>query len=109
VTEGERCSPEVVAGGQEPFEGSCGNVRPAMLDQMRKNSRSLLITVLFVIIIAVFIINFGPQSRGSSCEQAMSEDHYAAKVGRQTISNNTFRYGFMMSGGDRFPPKMAKQ
>jgi peptidyl-prolyl cis-trans isomerase D len=80
-----------------------------MLDQMRKNSRSLLITVLFVIIIAVFIINFGPQSRGSSCEQAMSEDHYAAKVGRQTISNNTFRYGFMMSGGDRFPPKMAKQ
>lgn len=80
-----------------------------MLDQMRKNSRSYLITVLFLIIIAVFIINFGPQSRGSSCEQAMSEDHYAAKVGRQAISNNTFRYGFMMSGGDRFPPKMAKQ
>jgi peptidyl-prolyl cis-trans isomerase D len=80
-----------------------------MLDQMRKNSRSLLITVLFLIIIAVFIINFGPQSRGSSCEQAMSEDHYAAKVGGQTISNTTFRYGFMMSGGDRFPPKMAKQ
>jgi peptidyl-prolyl cis-trans isomerase D len=80
-----------------------------MLDQMRKNSRSLLITVLFLIIIAVFIINFGPQSRGSSCEQAMGEDHYAAKVGRQAISSSTFRYGFMMSGGDRFPPKMAKQ
>ena len=80
-----------------------------MLDQMRKNSRSLLITVLFGIIIVVFIINFGPQSRGSSCEQAMSDDHYAAKVGGQVISNNDFRYGFLLSGGDRYPPKIAKQ
>ena len=80
-----------------------------MLDQMRKNSRSVLITVLFGIIILVFIINFGPQSRGSSCEQAMSDDHFAAKVGRQVVSNNDFRYGFMLSGGDRYPPKIAKQ
>jgi len=80
-----------------------------MLDQMRKNSRSVLITVLFGIIILVFIINFGPQSRGSSCEQAMSDDHFAAKVGRQLVTNNDFRYGFMLSGGDRYPPKIAKQ
>jgi peptidyl-prolyl cis-trans isomerase D len=80
-----------------------------MLDQMRKNSRSVLITVLFGIIILVFIINFGPQSRGSSCEQAMSDDHFAAKVGRQVVSTNDFRYGFMLSGGDRYPPKIAKQ
>jgi peptidyl-prolyl cis-trans isomerase D len=80
-----------------------------MLDQMRKNSRSVLITVLFGIIILVFIINFGPQSRGSSCEQAMSDDHFAARVGRQVVSNNDFRYGFLLSGGDRYPPKIAKQ
>src|SRR4051812_44435656 len=80
-----------------------------MLEQMRKNSRSLLITVLFGIIIIVFIISFGPQSRGTTCEQSMGEDHYAAKVGGQVISNNDFRYGFLMSGGDRFPPKIAKQ
>jgi len=80
-----------------------------MLDQMRKNSRSMLITVLFLIIIAVFIINFGPQSRGSSCEQAMGEDHYAAKVGGQIISSSDFRYGYLVSGGDRIPPKVAKQ
>jgi len=80
-----------------------------MLDQMRKNSRSVLITVLFGIIILVFIINFGPQSRGSSCEQAMSDDHYAARVGRQTVSNTDFRYGFLLSNGDRYPPKAAKQ
>jgi len=80
-----------------------------MLDQMRKNSRSLLITVLFGIIILVFIINFGPQGRGSSCEQTMSDDHYAARIGGQVISNNDFRYGFLLSGGDRYPPKVAKQ
>jgi peptidyl-prolyl cis-trans isomerase D len=80
-----------------------------MLDQMRKNSRSLLITVLFGIIILVFIINFGPQGRGSSCEQTMGDDHYAARVGGQVISNNDFRYGFLLSGGDRYPPKIAKQ
>ena len=35
-----------------------------MLEQMRKSSQSLLIYVLFGIVIAVFIINFGPQSQG---------------------------------------------
>ena len=35
-----------------------------MLKQMRQQSRSLLIYVLFGIVIAVFIINFGPQSPG---------------------------------------------
>jgi peptidyl-prolyl cis-trans isomerase D len=80
-----------------------------MLEQMRKNSRSLLITVLFGIIILVFIINFGPQSRGSSCDQAMSDDQYAARVGGKVISNSDFRYGFLMSNGERYPPKLAKQ
>ena len=81
-----------------------------MLEQMRKNSRSLLIWMLFGIIIVVFIISFGPQSRGATCDQTMSgDDHYAAKVGSQQISSNDFRYGFLLSGGDRIPPKMAKQ
>lgn len=81
-----------------------------MLEQMRKSSQSLLITVLFGIVIAVFIINFGPQSRGSSCEQAMNgSDHYAAKVGGGSITNNDFRYGFMLSGGAQIPAKIARQ
>jgi peptidyl-prolyl cis-trans isomerase D len=81
-----------------------------MLAQMRKSSQSLLITLLFGIVIAVFVINFGPQSRGSSCEQAMNgNDHYAAKVGGGTVTNNDFRYGFMLSGGAQIPAKMAKQ
>src|SRR4051794_8451888 len=83
---------------------------PAMLEQMRKSSRSLLIYVLFLIVIAVFIINFGPQSRGGSCESTMpGNDHYAAKVGGDVISTNDFRYGFLMLGGAQYPAQMAKQ
>jgi peptidyl-prolyl cis-trans isomerase D len=80
-----------------------------MLEQMRKNSRSLLIMILFGIIIVVFVISFGPQSQGATCDQSMDEAPYAAKVGGQIISNNAFRYGFLMENGDRVPPKMAKQ
>jgi peptidyl-prolyl cis-trans isomerase D len=81
-----------------------------MLEQMRKSSRSLLIYVLFLIVIAVFIINFGPQSRGGSCESSMpGNDHYAAKVAGDTISTNDFRYGFLVLGGAQYPAQIAKQ
>jgi peptidyl-prolyl cis-trans isomerase D len=80
-----------------------------MLEQMRKSSQSLLIYVLFGIVIAVFIINFGPQSRGGSCESQLSNDHYAAKVAGDTVSTNDFRYGFLMLGGAQYPAQMAKQ
>jgi peptidyl-prolyl cis-trans isomerase D len=81
-----------------------------MLEQMRKSSRSLLIYVLFLIVIAVFIINFGPQSRGGSCESTMpGNDHYAAKVAGDMISTNDFRYGFLVLGGAQYPAQIAKQ
>jgi peptidyl-prolyl cis-trans isomerase D len=80
-----------------------------MLEQMRKSSRSLLIYVLFGIVIMVFIINFGPQSRGGSCEQSMGDDHYAARVAGDTISTGDFRYGFLLMGGGQFPAKLARQ
>ena len=80
-----------------------------MLEQMRKSSQSLLIYVLFGIVIAVFIINFGPQSRGGSCEQTMANDHYAAKVAGTLVTRNDFRYGFLVLGGAQYPAQMAKQ
>ena len=81
-----------------------------MLEQMRKASQSLLIYLLFIIVIAVFIINFGPQSRGSSCDQVMKgNDHYAAQVNGETITQNSFRYGFMLAGGAQIPAPMAKR
>jgi peptidyl-prolyl cis-trans isomerase D len=80
-----------------------------MLEQMRKNSRSLLILILFAFLIVTFIVSFGPQSRGTTCEQATGDDQYAAHVGRQTISTADFRYGYVLSHGDRIPPKIARQ
>jgi peptidyl-prolyl cis-trans isomerase D len=70
-----------------------------MLDRIRKSSQSVIIYAIFGLLIAIFIISFGPQSRGVTCEQVTGEDHYAAKVAGQTISKNDFRFGFLFSGG----------
>jgi peptidyl-prolyl cis-trans isomerase D len=80
-----------------------------MLEQMRKSSQSLLIYVLFGIVIAVFIINFGPQSRGGCDAQMAGNDHFAAKVAGNLISSNDFRYGFLALQGARFPLQEAKR
>jgi peptidyl-prolyl cis-trans isomerase D len=82
-----------------------------MLEQMRKSSQSLLIYVLFGIVIAVFIINFGPQSRsggGSGCDGAMGGDESAAHVAGESISAQAFRSAFMLLGGGSAPPQMQK-
>ncbi|HVY37363.1 MAG TPA: SurA N-terminal domain-containing protein, partial [Polyangia bacterium] len=71
-----------------------------MLERMRKSSQSLLIYALFLFLIAIFVISFGPQSRGTSCDQVMNGDeHFAAQVAGETITRNDFRYGFMLVGG----------
>jgi len=81
-----------------------------MLERMRKSSQSVLIYALFLFLIAIFVISFGPQSRGTSCDQVMSgNDHYAAQVAGDTITQNDFRYGFMLVGGAQVPPQMAKR
>lgn len=64
-----------------------------MLDVMRKHSRSFIIYVLFGIIIAVFIINFGPQSAG--CTAAASS---AGKVEGNAITPKLLAYAFSVSG-----------
>src|SRR5581483_11407479 len=63
----------------------------------------------FGIVIAVFIINFGPQSRGGCDGPAAAGDHYAAKVAGDVISTSDFRYGFLFVGGAHYPANMAKQ
>ena len=81
-----------------------------MLERMRKSSQSVLIYALFLFLIAIFVISFGPQSRGTSCDQVMNgDDHYAAQVAGDTITQNDFRYGFMLFGGAQVPPAMAKR
>jgi peptidyl-prolyl cis-trans isomerase D len=80
-----------------------------MLEQMRKSSQSLLIYILFGIVIAVFIINFGPQSRGGCEGPNTAGEHYAAKVSGDVISTSDFRYGFLVLGGAQYPANIAKQ
>jgi len=82
-----------------------------MLEQMRKSSQSLLIYILFGIVIAVFIINFGPQSRGgggSGCEGAMGGDESAAHVSGETVSTQAYTYAFRLMGGGNQAPQFLK-
>jgi peptidyl-prolyl cis-trans isomerase D len=81
-----------------------------MLDQMRQQSRSLIIYVLFGVIIVVFIINFGPQSP-SSCGgrgRTAQVDIEGARVKGQLLTRQDYMYGMMMVGAQNIPPQRAK-
>lgn len=78
-----------------------------MLDAMREHSKGLLATVLFGIIIAVFVINFGPQSSG--CSGGLEGSSFAARVKNATVTESDFRYAFILAGGARVPPTEAKK
>lgn len=64
-----------------------------MLERLRQNSRSLIIWILFGIIIATFIITFGPQSGSLSCGQ---RSDYAIRVDGIEVSAHSWR--FFMNG-----------
>jgi peptidyl-prolyl cis-trans isomerase D len=79
-----------------------------MLEQMRQQSRSLLIYVLFGIVIAVFIINFGPQSP-SGCNKGREVSGVeGARVRGRMVSRQDYMYGLMMVGVQNIPPQRAK-
>ena len=77
-----------------------------MLEAIRQNSRNAVIYVLFGVIIAVFIINFGPGSHG--CDSA-SGTSFAAKVGGTSISEMEYRYTYIAMGYSGEPPQIARQ
>jgi peptidyl-prolyl cis-trans isomerase D len=80
-----------------------------MLEQMRRSSQSLLIYVLFGILIAVFIINFAPQSMGGCEGKRAIVETDAAKVGSRTLTAQDFNFGLLVVGGDRVAPQIARQ
>jgi peptidyl-prolyl cis-trans isomerase D len=80
-----------------------------MLEQMRRSSQSLLIYVLFGILIAVFVINFGPQSGGGCDGQGGTVESDAAKVAGKTLSVQDFNYGFLLIGGNQASPERARR
>jgi peptidyl-prolyl cis-trans isomerase D len=77
-----------------------------MLEVFRKQSRSILIYVFFGIIIAVFVINFGPQSQG--CGGAATHQGVAAKVGSQEMSDGAFYFGWFVYNGPNMRPERAR-
>jgi len=78
-----------------------------MLSALRRNSRNAIIYVLFGIIIAVFIINFGPGSKG--CGGGASGSAYAAKVAGSTVSEQDFRFAYIALGGTEVPGQMQRE
>src|SRR5512146_1562501 len=77
-----------------------------MLDTLRANSRSVLTYVLFGIIIVVFVISFGPGSKG--CGAGGRTETWAAKVNGEAVTPADFdqQYGQLLriyqqqGGGD---------
>ena len=63
-----------------------------MLEQLRRNSRSFIIWILFGIIIAVFIISFGPQASPDSLGCGKSNE-FALEVQGEEVSVNSWRFG----------------
>lgn len=77
-----------------------------MLEAMRRNSRGTIVYVLFGIIIAVFVINFGPGQRG--CASGLTNS-FAARVAGSTVSEQEYRLYYVAVRGPSYPLAIAKQ
>ena len=77
-----------------------------MLEAMRRNSRGTIIYVLFGILIAVFVVNFGPGSSGCTAGLGSS---FAVRVNGVEVSENEWRLYNVTQLGQRFSPQIAKQ
>jgi len=75
-----------------------------MLERMRSSPQFAIAKyVLIGLVGAVFIISFGPQSRGTTCEASLSGDETAGRVGGRTISAQSFTSAFRLMGGANQP------
>ena len=86
-----------------------------MLDTLRANSRSVLTYVLFGIIIVVFVVSFGPGSRGCTDTNVRAAS-FAARVGGKTITAADYeqQYGqlfrvYQQRAGSGFSRELADQ
>ncbi len=70
-----------------------------MLEQLRRNSRSLIVWVLFGIIIFIFVVSFGPQADEIRCGGSAS---YAVRVDGSEVQPSSWRFGMngLGEGGD---------
>lgn len=68
-----------------------------MLENMRKQGASLFIWVIFGILIAMFVVSFGPQSVGSTQGCTSSGQTTAIVVGESEIDDSGFRFAYNMA------------
>jgi peptidyl-prolyl cis-trans isomerase D len=78
-----------------------------MLSAMRRNSRHAIIYVLFGILIAAFVISFGPGSRGFGYQGVSSA--YAVKVAGDTVTEQEFHFAYVARGFTQYPPQTARE
>lgn len=76
-----------------------------MLEETRRRGASVFIYIIFVILIAVFVINFGPQSRGGpgGCNEAANSDTAITIAGEKVRMPTAFRavYSYFKANGAR--------
>ena len=73
-----------------------------MLEGMRRNGASVFVYVIFGALIAAFVINFGPQSRGSEQGCSGPSSDKTLRVGSSDLNMSAFRLAFNLSrGGSR--------
>jgi peptidyl-prolyl cis-trans isomerase D len=78
-----------------------------MLSAMRRNSRHAIIYVLFGILIAAFVISFGPGSRGFGYQGVTSA--WAVKVAGSSVSEQDFHFAYVARGFTQYPPQTSRE
>ena len=78
-----------------------------MLATLRENSRNVLIYVVFGVIIAAFILSFGPGARGFGAGVG-SNSSVAATVNHSTIAESDFRFVLISLGLAEIPEQAAR-
>ena len=74
-----------------------------MFDNLRKSGSSMIVWILFGILIAGFVISFGPQSVGSSQGCSSSGRMTVLTVGGNTVDDSARRFGHGLSKSLRIP------
>lgn len=79
-----------------------------MLESVRQNSRSAIIYILFGILIAAFIVSFGPGSPSSGDSMFEFGSKYAAKVQGTEISEQDFHFAYIALGAGNLTEQVAR-
>jgi peptidyl-prolyl cis-trans isomerase D len=77
-----------------------------VLESILKKFSRVVLGVIIAMLTLVFVIQFGgPQSQGCDTQSVQP----AAEVYGEQISRPEFKAAYLLAGGDRFPPELAKQ